>query len=300
MSLMALGLVLLSALARAAIQIVNKKVLSGVASSRPVAVLNALGAGLLLLSPSLGEAGLPVVEDWWSVPAGTIWLLLFIALLNVPVLFCNFGSLKGSDVSLITPLNALQPTVVLLVAMIIPGEFPGMRGYAGLAVIATGFFVFSAPPRELESGMGNYWLSVSALFGNRDVRIGLLGVALGGIAVPFHKLAAMETSPIFAPAVMCLVSGAMGCFLTKREQWKMLGWREWLGCLVSSLLWFVVFASFWAALRDSPAVYASAIRQLYIVFAIPLAVIFLGEPVSREKWLGTLLMVLGMACIALG
>src|SRR3989338_7340959 len=107
------ALVLSGALLLALFQVINKKLLIQSAPADCISVANFLGSGVALFGVAYAFNP-PVIGSWWMFPECLFWPLIVTSLLNIVILFGSTRALQYGDVSLIGPIAATQPLVVLI------------------------------------------------------------------------------------------------------------------------------------------------------------------------------------------
>src|SRR3989344_414873 len=136
------ALVLGGAFLLALFQIINKKLLVKQAPADCISVVNYLGSGIMLFVVAW-VFNPPEITSWWAWSTGLFWPLIVTSLLNIVILFGMTRALKYGDVSLIGPISATLPLIVLLPSWLVLGEVPGLWGDVGLWFLVVGVEVVS-------------------------------------------------------------------------------------------------------------------------------------------------------------
>lgn len=128
----------------------------------------------------------------------------------------------------------------------------------------------------------------------RDLFLALLVVLIWGINFVFIKWGVEEVPPLFLTALRYLCAALPAVFLVKRPQVKP-------GILVAYglAIGFAQFGLLFMAIKlGMPAGLASLLMQLQAFFTVVLAMVFLGEKLTRFQTIGGLIAMAGVAVIA--
>jgi drug/metabolite transporter (DMT)-like permease len=95
------------------------------------------------------------------------------------------AALRGTDLSIFGPLNALRPILALLFGFLWLGEHPSAIGLAGIAItVVGGIVLFTGSETGTRSRLTEIW---------KPLLLRLTGLALGVLGAVFLKSAAMMT-----------------------------------------------------------------------------------------------------------
>ncbi|OGZ17342.1 MAG: hypothetical protein A3G11_00210 [Candidatus Lloydbacteria bacterium RIFCSPLOWO2_12_FULL_51_9] len=315
------AMVLMGAFLFAFYEVANKKLLIKNAPSDCIGTVNMLGSGALLLAASF-LFNPPRVENWFDFSIHGLWLpLLATSVLNIIIQFGNLRALKLGDVSLVAPISAAQPMIVLIPSWFILGEVPGMWGYIGLLLLAVGFYVLSFAeevfildpvtgekkpwhPPEYLLWMGKsvrYVAPWYVLMRNRAVQIALVVAACGAVAVNFDKLGTIRAESItFVPGLILLFCGVVGLAKTLiTGEWKKVEKEHITRLIQNPLLYTLVMVCYWAAFLYGFAAYVGAMKRTTIVFTLILGWLILKEVNVKKRWPGAIIMMIGAAFLGL-
>lgn len=290
--------------------VLNKKLLLKKAPDECIGTVNFLGSGILLLVISI-LLDPPSISNWFNFYHGLFWPLLATSLLNIVIGFGNVKALKYGDVSLIAPISATQPMVVLIPSWLILREAPTFWGYVGLFVMAIGMYIFSFA-EEIKGWKAPSWLMWMGkrarylapwlvLFKNRGVQIAMLVALCGAVAINFDKLSATRSSATFAPACILIFCGIVGLVRTVyMKQWVGITREHAIHVSTSPIVLAVVIICYWVAFKYGMAAYVGALKRSTVLFALILSFIFLGERREiKKRWPGALIMTFGAALLAI-
>lgn len=303
------ALVLGGAFLHAFYQVMNKKLLVKQAPADCVSTINFLGSGTILLILAF-VLNPPKIQSWFDWPSGLIWPLAATCLLNIIIGFGNIRALKYGDASLITPISAAQPMIVLIPSVLILNEIPGFWGYLGLLLLAVGMYIFSfaeevkgweCPPWLRWMGkFSRYVAPWQMLFKNKGVKIALFVACCGAVAINFDKLAVMKSSATFAPGFILVFCGLVGLVKTSiAGEWKKLEKSHTLQLLTNPVVWVFVMICYWSAFHYGFAAYIGSLKRINVVFVLILAFLILKEKNAKKRWPGAVIMAIGAALLSL-
>lgn len=155
---MPLLLVFLRIACNAWLNVIQKRVLERqIASALLVAATFVLLA--ILIAPLL------FFYSFIDLPASFWGNMLLVIALDVPGNFFLVKSVGLADLSLIGPLNSYKPVVALVLGIIVLGEFPGLQGWIGVAIIFTGSLLLATRHPAFQSNQNkSFWRDRGAQF----------------------------------------------------------------------------------------------------------------------------------------
>jgi drug/metabolite transporter (DMT)-like permease len=228
----------------------------------------------------------PVAVATWDVRAAALPWIAASAVLEI-VYFALLTTAYGrSDVSLVYPVARGSAPVLVLGGAVVTGAAIGWLQALGVVLVGGGI------------------LLVRGLSGPTDAR-GLvlalgIGVAIAGYTlvdkegiqhasvIPYFELVLVPVA-LFA-LVWHAVHGRLGA-VRAEAGWPTLG---------ASVFAFGAYVLVLAALTVAPAPAVAAVRETSVLFVVALGAYVLHEPVGRSRVLGALLVVGGVALVALG
>lgn len=129
----------------------------------------------------------------------------------------------------------------------------------------------------------------------------LLAVAsafFAGLTAIFGKLGVAGLNSNLATLIRTVVILAItAAIVSWRREWQWprdAGWRPMLFLLLSGVATGLSWLFYYRALQMAPASLVAPIDKLSVVFAIVLALVFLGEPLTARLALGATLIVAGV------
>lgn len=304
----AFTLTLLGAITWAIYNIVTKKQLEHWKGREAVwSTVATLTAGILLLlvfgnffEENKGYRGM-----WW-LP------VLITGVLNIGIFYLATKAKSLSDVSLVTPIGASSPTIVVLTSAMILGDKITILGWFGIMLTALGTYLLNIEGYLEKTGDRSFrgylapWLALSK---DKGVRCAFAGVLLGAVAINFDGMVARQGPSIGISFGLVFLIVALGETLvaTWRGEWKMgrstgeatslkmIGDIVIAGSLYALTLWLVG-----KPLEDASVPYIATLKRLQIPVTIILAFFLLGEKTSfKGRLLGGTIMAVGSGIIAI-
>ena len=286
-------LVVLRVLFSSLANVLQKKLVERWGNARLV-VTSSLCVVSLLASPGLFFAP-------WSELTWPFWLsCIAAALLDVPGNVLLVGSLGKSDLSLVGPLNSLKPVVGMILGVILLRELPTLLGLVGIVILAGGTWALAATAERVPGQRTISWLwSPAARW-----RYGALFFTSAAAVCIKPAIQIAGPWPTFAVwswlcTILSLVwlRGALGPAVTR----KMMTAHHWTPTLVALGLMFCGLQglSIWL-FQLMPVGYALALFQLGGVVNVYLGHRFFGESGGWQRFVLSLIMLVGAALIILG
>lgn len=308
-------LVLIGCVFHAIYGVVNKHLVTKKIPANCIGTVNYLGGGALLLAIAMMFSP-PRIDSWFDWPMGLLWPLTVTCLFNIIIGFGQIHMMKYADASLVEPVSATQPMVVLIPSWLVLGEIPGAYGYVGLYMMALGMYVFFAT--EVKGVTTPAWLAqriksealalniakalapFKEFSRNKGVRIAFVVALCGAVSVNFDKLAAQRSSPIFAAAFIVLFIGVYGLIKSMHaSEWKQVTREHIPQLLINPIVYATILVFYWSAFNFGFAAYVGALKRLQVLFVLLLSWLFLKEMSVKRRWPGAIIMTLGAMAIAL-
>jgi drug/metabolite transporter (DMT)-like permease len=279
MSPVALGLLALAALLHAAWNLLLK----GTGDQYMVSWLALVASALV---------GLPVLFAGVEVPAD-IWPLIIASAVAEAVYFGLLSAAyRASDFSLVYPIaRGAAPALLALWSVLFLGERPSAAGLVGLGLIVAGLIVVGL--RRGGAG-GPDRLSVALALGVAlciSVYSAIDGAAVRRISPLPYTALVFGLSVVAMTPLMLWRYGARGLLAGGRTY----GWRA---LLVGGLM-LATYAIVLQAYAIAPVSYAGAVRESSIVVGALAGWLVFGEPFGARRVAGSLVMLAGIATIAL-
>ena len=226
-----------------------------------------------------------------------LWIILFISSAILASAFILYmKSLKTTDVSLAIPFTALTPAFMLVVTPILIGESTTREGGFGVLLIVLGAYLLNA-----NKNSKNLLAPIRAIAHDKGVLLMILVAFLWSITATIDRIALRHSSPLFYITSSCLfVSLWIGAyyFFTSRNKINQIKANFWPLAKIG-LFFGLSSIAYIYAYTLTLAAYAIAVKRTNALFSVVLGAIFFKEKNIRGRFLGALLMVLGVAIISL-
>jgi drug/metabolite transporter (DMT)-like permease len=247
-----------------------------------------LGAACLFaLLLATGRLARPTRADWPIIISVSLFQMgLFSGFTTIGLQFIPAG--RSAILAYTTPLWVFPAAVLLFGEKLTPWRLIGMvLGLAGLVVLLNPATIDWSDSRVL---LGNFLL--------------LLGAGMWAIAILHTRRHRWHLSPLqLAPFQMAFLI-VPGCLVAWAMEGPFRG--EWSGGLYAMLLYNGPLATafaFWAAVSIQRALPSTTVSLSYLAvpaWGLAAATLWLGEALSASLLLGGLLILLGVAAIAIG
>ena len=257
----------------------------------PFLVDYAAGAGWFDGTIFCTETGLPAEE---TLRAHVLIILKAFIVLSSWI-FGYFG-LKHLPLTLVGPINATRPVLVLVGAMLIFGERLNLYQWTGVLLTIVSIYIMSrAGKKENIDFKRNKWVWCVAG-----------ATIMGAVSGLYDKFIMKSMSPMFVQSwfnfyqMIIMTAICMLLWYPKRGQTTPFVWR-WAIPLISIFICIADFAYF-SSLNDADSMISvvSLVRRSSVIVSFICAAIIFKERNLRAKALDLLLILIGMAFIWMG
>lgn len=272
----------------------------------PVLFLNTLFCSLLFV-PFIALSGNAIGSDaFLYVPQTSLHEQVFIVLKAVIVLsswILGYKAIKHLPLTIVGPINATRPVMVLVGALVLYGERLNLWQWAGVALSIVSFFMLSRSGRKEGIKFShNKWIAfliaaavLGACSGLYD-RLILAPVSEGGLGL--HRMTVQAYYNFYQCILMFVAMLTM--WLPKRRSSTPLKWH-WAIPVISIFLSAADLAYFYALTKpDAMIAVVSMIRRGSVVVSFCIGSIFLHEKNLRSKFTDVILILLSMLMLYLG
>lgn len=272
----------------------------------PVLFLNTLFCSLLFV-PFIALSGNAIgSEDFLYVPQTSLHEQVFIMFKAVIVLsswILGYKAIKHLPLTIVGPINATRPVMVLMGALLLYGERLNLWQWAGVALSIVSFFMLSRSGRKEGIKFShNKWIAfliaaavLGACSGLYD-RLILAPVSEGGLGL--HRMTVQAYYNFYQCILMFVAMLTM--WLPKRRSSTPLKWH-WAIPVISIFLSAADLAYFYALTKpDAMIAVVSMIRRGSVVVSFCIGSIFLHEKNLRSKFTDVILILLSMLMLYLG
>lgn len=272
----------------------------------PVLFLNTLFCSLLFV-PFIALSGNAIGSDaFLYVPQTSLHEQVFIMLKAVIVLsswILGYKAIKHLPLTIVGPINATRPVMVLMGALLLYGERLNLWQWAGVALSIVSFFMLSRSGRKEGIKFShNKWIAfliaaavLGACSGLYD-RLILAPVSEGGLGL--HRMTVQAYYNFYQCILMFVAMLTM--WLPKRRSSTPLKWH-WAIPVISIFLSAADLAYFYALTKpDAMISVVSMIRRGSVVVSFCIGAIFLHEKNLCSKLPDVILILLSMLMLYLG
>lgn len=233
-----------------------------------------------------------------EIPAlgGQFWFaLLGWTSITTVAMILLMKALKHFELSLVIPMVAFTPLFLLLTSPLINNEFPSLLGIAGVLITVFGSYLLNI--REKRNG---YLAPLKALLSKRGPRLMLICAFLWSISSNFDKVGIQNSSVLFWPIATTITAAAVMLPIVLFKSKNSLGkiptnWKTLLPMGIFSVL-TLVFQMF--ALSLALVAYVISVKRVSAVMGVIWGRLFFKEKGIRDRLIGSVIMVLGVALIA--
>ena len=267
----------------------------------PVLLLNTVFSTFIFLPTLLDSAfdlgwftGTVLESDFYGIEAHVkIIIKAFIVLSSW---ICGYFAIKHLPLSLVGPINAIRPVLVLLGAMTIFGERLNLYQWIGVILSFVSIFLLSLiSKKEGVDFRSNKWVLMLGL-----------AVILGAISGLYDKYIMVEMNPVFVQSwfnlyqlLLMLVIVAV-LWWPKRKSTTPFIFR-WSILLISTFICIADFAYFNALSdEDSMISIVSVIRRGSVIVSFACAALFFHEKNLKRKFIDLAIILIGMAFLYWG
>lgn len=300
MSLVALGLISLSALMHALWNFFGKRISPTTAFFTVAFLLSPL-----LMLPLIWQ----LLQFTAGFPAEFWWLLLGSGLCQCGYLAALARAYRCGDISVVYPLARASPLIIVAISTLLLGQAESLTltGVAGIAAIMAGSLVLPMTHfRDLR--LSNYTNQATfyalcaatatagySLFDDRAVKL-LASLKLltdGEISLLYIWLQTVASG-----ILLVLIQVWMPA---QREALKVHLCRRWAVCMLTGAVMLLTYLLvLWSMQYVDNVSYVVAFRQLSIPLGVGLGIWLLSEPAHGPKLMGVLMICVGLVAVALG
>ena len=267
----------------------------------PVLFLNTLFSTLLFLPFIVVSARVPGVLEGtlFYVPQAGWDVHRFIVLKSALVLsswvFGYFG-MKHLPLTIVGPINATRPVMVLVGAMAVFGERLNLWQWAGVALAVASFFLLSRSGRKEGIDFAhNRWVVFVVLAALLGAASGLYDKYLMG---RFDRMTVQAWYNVYQLPMMG--AALLALWLPSRRRTTPFRW-DWCILLISLFLSAADFVYFYAlSLEGSMISIVSMVRRGSVVVSFLCGALLFREKNLKSKAVDLLLVLIGMICLYLG
>lgn len=276
------------------------------------------GVEIMVIATMLGASFFSFLTQFiiLGVPkiSSGFWLPFFISVLVVlGVRYWEIKALKTEDVSIVAALIGLTPVFVVITSLLLLNEFPTPIGLVGIFVATFGIYNLNLKgrdielsaksktiiPQKLQKSILFFGAPFFRLFSTQGAKLGLLVAILGAIGLTLGKIIVLNSSPFMLSATIFLsVAVIMYAGLKVRGVWgktdKRFFWPLFGVGLIVGLSNVLVDSGYLFGIVP----YLTVLKRTMVIWTMVLAHVFLKERLTRQRLIGVIIIIAGIALIA--
>jgi drug/metabolite transporter (DMT)-like permease len=256
-----------------------------------VAFLISAIAAALLLPAGLLLTGPGVSDGFWAA-------LIVSGCINAAAAVMTARAVHVSDLSLVSPLQALTPIFMIGTGMIVLRELPPLSGALGIVVIVAGAYVLNVrePVRSVLAPF-------RALLREPGARLFLGVAAIFAVSGVYDKVGVTASAPLlWAGALNAFVGTALGgALLVRREGGRAAAVlrRAPARVLLAGLVVAIALAAQMSALPLTLAAYVIAVKRTSVLFSVLAGALLFRERSLMPRLTGAAIMLAGFVLVTL-
>lgn len=225
----------------------------------------------------------------------TFWLVtIFGTLISVAASILVYHAIRNYEISLINPISAFNPVFTALISFILLGERIENKAILGILLVVVGAYLL-----QLSKASKGLLTPLKALVQHRGVQFSFLAYFLWAITPAFEKTAVIHTfpgNPPFAAFIGQIVAIIILVPIAIKTSPKYIskGFRLWRLFLINGFLAAAAIASVFTVYKLNTLGVITAVLKLSLVFVPILGWIFFKEKNIKERFLGSVVMLIGV------
>jgi len=245
---------------------------------------------------------LPFLLPLWfftknAISGNRFWIALLTGgTLNLITTILYMKALKASDLSVTVPMVTFTPLFLLITSPIMVGEFPSIKGFMGILLIAAGSYLL-----HLEKIRQGIWAPFKSLVKEKGPRLMLMVAFIWSITSNIDKIGIQNSSVVvWATAIHLfnIVGMIPVIWITSRSHISQL--REHRKILVPmGFIDALKYICQLAALQFTLVAYVISIKRTSAILCVIFGAVFFKETGFKERLTGSIIMVLGVLLITL-
>ncbi|MBI2337765.1 EamA family transporter [Candidatus Daviesbacteria bacterium] len=280
-----------------------------------------LGAIEVILSKKALEKVSPALLSW-SFFALTLPILISLTLLQgIPSFNLTFvlgvagsslffvvartifnDAIKNNLISQILPLTAFSGIFTYIFGIAMLSETLRLIPVVGLFTVIIGSYILN-----VDQAKEDIFKPFKLLFKTKGSLLFLLAIFFGSITAILDKIGVQNTFPqnptftVFSEQLLQSALMTMYLFRSERKTWLPALRQNFNLLFLMSLIFLLVsLLIFYAYINGGPVALVLGVKRLQIFFILILGYIFLKDKPTKQSWIATTVMVLGVLLIKLG
>lgn len=205
-------------------------------------------------------------------------------------------ALKYSDVSIVSPIGALTPLLLLFTSPLIVNEFPDTFGFIGVLIITFGVYTMN-----IDTAKVGYFQPIKAIWNEKGARYMFVLVILYSISSNFDKIGIEASSPVFYTFSLHVVAatGLSVLMVYYADDWRGEIRNNWKKVLPVGALSGLSSVIQMVALTYTLVIYVITVKRIGIIFSVLGGHFLFDEEDIKERLAGTVIIVIGLIIISL-
>jgi len=214
--------------------------------------------------------------------------------LEIAALVLYVKAIRLSPLSLTIPFMALSPVFIMAIAFFTLGERPTPAGLSGVALITAGAYTLNA--RAAKTGLLGPLKAIARERGS----LMMIAVALiYSVTSTLGKTAVIHSNPVFFGFFYpCVLTAVLTVFLIARGKLPLVLSRPKKFIPIGFFSALMIITHF-AALNLTQVAYMISVKRTSLLFTVLYGRLLFGEENIRERLAGAVIMLAGVALIAL-
>lgn len=229
--------------------------------------------------------------------AGTHLLLLLKAIIVLSSWLCGYIGIKHLPITIVSPIQATRPVIVLLGALLLFGESLNLYQWTGVLIAILSVFLLSRSGKREGIHFGS----------NRWVAFVALAALFGAVSALYDKYLMRSLEPILVQSwfnlYQCVLMGVIALVLnalSPAQRGRKFKWR-WSIPMISLFLAAADFCYFSSLAEDGALIaVVSMIRRGSVVVSFAFGAFLLHEKNLKSKAIDLVLIVVGLLFLYLG
>lgn len=232
---------------------------------------------------------LTVFRNYLYFDLATVVFAFFAALFFAGYHLAVSTSYRYADVSLVYPVTTSSPFFILIWALLFLKEDLTLTGVAGIVLIVLGTIVLNRVRGQgLTIGKGVLYAFLAAFLYSFGALLDKKGVNAGNFILYVYAMSFFMTSFLF------LFSRKTGELTYKNIR------NDLVWVIIAGVIVFASFTTYRYGLTMVELSYATALRQVNVLFGAVFGLMLFGEKLTVNKLLGTIMIMAGVVLIKIG
>lgn len=235
----------------------------------------------------------------------SFWLNMLVYVICGAIdLFCYFKSLSIADVSFVAPLLTLTSVAIIIGSYFILGQVPSLSGVFGASLVVAGAYIINRAKRKDTSNAENNKRALLLILVMVTLRGLFANIEVNMLRISNPTTFNFYSSVLTVPLVVLVTSVVVR---SRKEQFA--GYWTKVGHGIREHFWPLLFvgltytinllATYQAKLLSPNAGYVASVKSASILPVVFIGYFFFKEKVVRTQWYGIVLILIGLAFLAM-